>query len=82
MAKHGIEINAQGMRDILRSEGVRKDLDARARRVAAAAGPGMEASSTIGRRRAMAMVRTATPRARNGEAKDRRLTRAIDAGRG
>jgi hypothetical protein len=76
-----VKLNRKGMRDLLRSEEVRKDLDRRAARVAAAAGPGMEHSSTIGRNRALAMVWTETVDAMVAEATDRKLTRAIDAAR-
>lgn len=77
-----IEINHEGIAALLREEGVRQDLDRRAKRIAAAAGPGMESSSVIGRRRALAMVWTETPSAMRAEATSRKLTRAVDAGRG
>lgn len=71
------------MRDLLRSDGVRADLIARARRVAAAAGPGMEVDTDDeGRNRARVTVWTATIEAMVAEARDRSLTRAIDAARG
>jgi hypothetical protein len=60
---------------------VQKDLDRRAARIAAAAGPGFEATSQPSRR-ARASVITATAEARAAEATSRALTRAIDAGRG
>lgn len=82
MADIDFELDSKGIRDILRSEDVRKDLHARAQRIAASAGPGMVAASTIGRRRALARVYTGTTEARLAEAKGRKLTRAIDAGRG
>lgn len=77
-----VKLVSKGMRDLLRSDEVRSDLAERARRIAAAAGPGMAYSSTIGRRRALAMVWTDTPEAMVAEAHGRDLTRAIDAGRG
>jgi len=76
-----IKLNSAGVREMLRSPGVRADLDSRARRIAAQAGPGMSAASSIGRRRALAMVWTDTPDAMAAEATSRALTRAIDAGR-
>lgn len=82
MARVDIELNSAGMAELLRDDGVRQDLERRARRIAAAAGPGMAVQSSRGRRRALAMVWTDTPEAKRAEAKDRKLTRAIDAGRG
>lgn len=82
MAKVQVRMNAAGARSILRSDSVRAFLKARADRIASAAGPGMEASSMVGPNRARASVITATFKARRAEAKDRRLTRALDAGRG
>lgn len=76
-----IRLDSAAMRDLLRSDEVRDDLERRARRIAAAAGPGMAASSTRGHHRALAMVWTDTPEAMRAEATDRRLTRAIDVGR-
>ena len=77
-----IKLDAAGMRELLRDEGVKADLARRARNIAAAAGPGMSTSSSRGRNRALAMVWTDTPEAMRAEAKTRKLTRSIDAGRG
>jgi hypothetical protein len=76
-----IKLNPAGMREMLRSDGVRRDLERRAGRIAQAAGRGMESSSSSGRNRALAMVWTETPEARAAEAANRKLTRSIDAGR-
>lgn len=76
-----VVLNSRGMRAILRSEGVLADLDRRAKQIAAAAGPGMEPSSMVGKNRARASVITATKEAREAEATGRALSRAIDAGR-
>lgn len=82
-----VVMNTAGVRALLRSPGIAADLKARADRIAAATGPTMEpgvdmiASVEVGPSRARASVVTATPHAMNGEAKDRRLTRAVDAGR-
>lgn len=76
-----VKLNSKAARELLRSTEVRRDLEARAKRIADAAGDGMEASSMIGRSRARASVITATPEAMVAEATDRELTRAIDAGR-
>jgi hypothetical protein len=76
-----VKIVSRGMRELLRSDEVRRDLEKRAKRIAAAAGPGHESSSTIGRTRALAMVWTDTPEAMHAEAINRALTRAVDAAR-
>lgn len=80
MTRVRIRLNSAGVRDLLRS--LEPDLAARAARIARAAGPGFESSSTSGRNRALAQVWAETPEAMRAEAKDRALTRAIDAGRG
>lgn len=77
-----LTLNSDAMRDILRSDGVRDDLARRAERVRAHAGPGMAAEAEIGKERARASVWTDTFEARVAEARDRTLTRSIDAARG
>lgn len=81
MAKPRIVLNSRGVRALLRHPNVRADLERRARAIAAVAGDGMEATAVAGRTRARASVITATPDAMRAEARDRRLTRSIDAGR-
>jgi hypothetical protein len=76
-----VKLNRAGLRDLLRSPEVRRDLERRARQIATAAGPGFESDSEIGRNRARASVWTATLEAMVAEATDRALTRSIDAGR-
>lgn len=76
-----IKLNSQGAREILSSGSVSDDLTSRAQSIAAAAGPGMEVTTTRNRDRAVVFVKTATTEARRAEAEDRALTRAIDAGR-
>lgn len=76
-----VKLVSAGMRELLRSNEVLGDLDRRAKAIAAAAGPGMASSSTRGRRRALAMVWTDTLEAMVAEARDRKLTIALDAGR-
>jgi hypothetical protein len=75
-------LNPAGVRDLLRSPGVERDLRERANRIAQAAGEGYEADSAIGSKRARATVWTATPEAMFIEATEHRLLRALDAGRG
>ena len=81
MAKARVRLNRAGVRAILQSVKVRDDLASRARRMAAAAGPGMAVDSEVGPGRARASVRTDTYLARRREATDKALTRSIDAGR-
>lgn len=81
MAKPLIVLNRKGIAQLLKSPGVQADLARRAKAIAAAAGDGMEASSTIGRTRARASVVTATFSAKEAEARNRVLSRAFDAGR-
>lgn len=76
-----IELNRQGMRELLRSPEVLRDLERRAHNIADAAGPGHEVDSERGRNRARASVRTETIEAMVAEATERRLTGAFDAGR-
>lgn len=66
---------------ILKSAKVQAELKARADRIAAAAGEGMVATVQVGKNRARASVITATRKARENEARNRSLTRALDAGR-
>ncbi len=77
-----VKVHSPGARQVLRAEGVAADLGGRAGRIASAAGPGFEVDVTTNRDRAVAFVRAATPEARAAEAEGRKLTRAVDAGRG
>jgi hypothetical protein len=81
-----LKLSYDGMHELLNSRGVQRDLSARARRVADRAGPGFRtfvSAEGIGTvrtsHRARGMVWTATFAA---EARNRTLTRAIDAARG
>lgn len=67
--------------DLLRLDSIRADMERRAQRVAAVAGPGNVAHSEIQRHRARASVVTETFEAKHAEAVNHALTRAIDAGR-
>lgn len=79
--KAEIHLNSAGIRKLLRSAEVQAELKRRADRIAAAAGPGMEASVVAGANRARASVITGNARARRAEATTADLTRALDAGR-
>jgi hypothetical protein len=81
MAKPRIKLTMSGPRQVRQSAGVAADMAARAGRIAAAAGAGMEVNTNMGPSRARASVVTATSDARRAEASGRALTRAIDAGR-
>ena len=77
-----IKIYRRGVTALLKAPEVVDDLEQRARRIAAAAGPGQwNVHAEKGRRRARAAVVTGDLEARRNEAKTRALTRAIDAGR-
>jgi tRNA A37 threonylcarbamoyltransferase TsaD len=82
MADFEVQLHGRGIDILLKSKDVEDDLLRRAERIAAAAGPGMEASVIIGENRARASVITGTFAARLAEARHMALTRAIDAGRG
>jgi hypothetical protein len=73
-------VNRAGLRALLRSPEVARDLERRGRKIAAAAGRGHEVQSALGRNRARVTVRTATWPARYHEAVTRDLTRAFRAG--
>lgn len=79
-----IKWNIEGFRQLRYDPGVAADIDARAARIAAAAGPGYESSPYRGATRHRASVITTTPKAMQHEKSHRgssRLLRAIDAGR-
>lgn len=77
-----VELNHRNIADILKSNKVRAHLDDMAGEIARRAGPGMEATSMIGRNRARASVITATHAARRAEATDRALTVAFGGSSG
>jgi hypothetical protein len=81
MALEKLKLNPAGVKELLKSEGVLADLADRADAIAEAAGPGFESDWERGPNRARASVRTTDFESRKAEAKDRALTRAIDAGR-
>jgi len=81
MAAVRVKLNSEGARALLRSVEVQADLRRRSRAIAAAAGEGMLSEVTVGSNRARGQVVTATTEARVREAKDKALTRSLDAGR-
>lgn len=85
MARNGdtVELNLRGVNEVMKSEGVAKELARRAQRVASAAGPGVESEVNNDHRwvaRAWAIIKTAEAAKREGRTNN--LTRSIDAGRG
>lgn len=77
-----VVLNRKGVRELLRGNEVRTDLERRAKAIASRAGDGFEADSDVGPARARASVRTADRDAMIAESHGRALTRALDAGRG
>lgn len=84
-----IELNRKGVSELLKSDEVRYDLQKRASAIAAAANSpevaefnrdGYEARSFVGHDRAQAVVRTATRKAKESEAENHTLLRALQAG--
>jgi len=81
MAKVRVKVSSRSARSLLQSPAVLADLTARARRIASAAGSGMDVSSEVGPNRARAQVATGNFVARRREATRKALSGAIDAGR-
>ena len=79
--KLDIRLNRGGVRDALRSPEALRAVRDMAEQVAAAAGPGHRVEVELGRNRARAAVIADTWPARRAEARDRNLTRALDAAR-
>lgn len=75
------KINSAGARKLLRSEEVRRMLEAEARTMAALAGPGFAATSEVGPNRARAEVFARSVAARKAEAESRALTIAMGSRR-
>lgn len=78
-----IELNSRGIRELLNSPEVAEELERRAEMIADAAGPGhrVEVEHGTGARARAAVITDDIP-AMVSEARDRTLTRALDAGRG
>lgn len=76
-----IKWNFRAFEQLRREPGVKASIDARAKRIAAAAGDGYEAGSYAGKTRHRGSVITANTRAMRDNAKNNTLLRSIDAGR-
>lgn len=80
--KSNAKLNLKEFRELRRSAEVQADIERRAKRVAAAAGPGFEARSQLGATRARASVVTGTLAARRKAASDpAAFLRALERGR-
>lgn len=78
-----VVMNIRGVNEVMRSEGVSRDIAARGERMARAAGPGFEAKSDSPHRWvARTWVQSTSREAAAREARENILTRSIDAGRG
>ena len=82
MSQVVIKLNSAGIRQLLKSPEMAAELERRAQAIADAAGDGHRVEVSETPTRARAVVITDSTEARIAEAKDRTLTRAIDAGRG
>jgi hypothetical protein len=76
-----IVLNRAGVKALLRSAEVQADLRRRGQAIASAAGAGHRVESQVGPNRARVAVITETPEAMVAEATERKLSRAVDAGR-
>lgn len=80
--KYDFKLHSESVRKLLMSEQVRRGVQSVCDRIAAAAGPGMLATTIVGKNRVHGSVITDTTEARLNERKYRSLTRAISSGFG
>lgn len=76
-----VKLNIRGINAVMTSAPVADEVARRAYRIAGAAGPNFEMVVKPHRYTARAYVRAANDEGRKEEARDKKLTRAIDAGR-
>lgn len=81
MRRPKVKMLNKGSRQILKSPEVQADIQRRVERIATHAGDGFEAGVEEGRTRVLGSVMSTTYHAMRAEAKDRALTRALDAAR-
>lgn len=81
MAKIRVELDKKGIRQLLKSQEMQALVNERAKRIAASAGPGHAVEPDNTGDRARASVVTRSYAAKKAEAKNRTLTRAIQAAR-
>lgn len=79
--KPKVKILRRGAIAVLKSNGVRGDVQRRVNAIASAAGDGFEARVSYGRDRVLGNVHAETTEAMRAESEHRALTRALDAGR-
>jgi hypothetical protein len=82
MARVRLEFHHDGFDEVRRSPEVAADIARRTEAIAAAAGDGFEARTSLTKSRARGVVITAEPAAMVQQARDHTLERSIDAGRG
>lgn len=80
-AKFRVKLNKKTVRDLERGDAMTQYLLRVAQAIQQQAGDGFAAGVDQGARRSRGYVVTSNPHGKYGEAKDQRLTRAIDAGR-
>lgn len=76
-----VRLNLRGLNQIMTAPPVQADLDARGRRMAEAAGPEFEYVSRPHSRTARGYVQPRSTEGARQEAREKRLSRSIDAGR-
>lgn len=81
MAVTKVKLKLKGVNELMRSEPVQSELDRVGRRMAAAAGDGVEYQPRPHKWTARGYVQTRTASARRREAEDKTLTAALSAGR-
>ena len=81
MATTKVKLNLRGINQLMSSAPVQAEVSARAKRMAAAAGGNFEAVDAPHRWTARAYVRPANPQGMREEARDKRLTGAVNAAR-
>lgn len=81
MASVSVRLNLRGLNALMRSAPVQALVDERAKRIAAAAGPDFEVVSSPHKYTARAFVQPANGTGARQEARDKVLTRSLDAAR-
>ena len=81
MAKIRLELNREGVAQLMKSEAMQAILRAKARDVEAAAGTGFEMEEQTGKFRAVARVRARTYAAAAKNSRENTLLKALGAGR-
>lgn len=79
--KSKVKMNRRGAIAVLKSDGVRDDIQRRVNAIASTAGDGFVGRVSYGRDRVLGNVHAETPEAMRAESEDRALTSALDAGR-